>query len=152
MNCRARMAFVLALLVNPLICSSHGTRAAEEEPTILRAPDGPVYSISISPDGRTLASCGGYGNGILLWDLKTGKQVATLNDHTDQVWRARISPDGKLLASCSEDGTIILWDLHKRKQSSIIKPASRQVYSELAFSPDGKGLVSGSSTDEVLDY
>ena len=152
MNRIARMALPLALLVHPLICSSPGTRAADEEPITLRAPDGPVWSLSISPDGRTLASCGGYGNGVFLWDITAGKQLATLNDHTERVWRVSISPDGKLLASCSEDGTIILWDLDKRKQLSVIKPASGEVYSKLSFSPDSKGLVSGSSTDSALDY
>jgi len=38
-----------------------------------------VESISLSPDGQTLAS-GGWGNIIKLWNLSTGEEIRTLSN------------------------------------------------------------------------
>jgi len=39
---------------------------------------GVVLSIAFGPDGKTLASCGGYEKPIRLWDVASGKNTATL--------------------------------------------------------------------------
>lgn len=61
------------------------------------------------PDGKTLAS-GSIDRMVQLWDVATGKQLATLKRHTDPVWSVTYSRDGKKLASASQDKTIKLWD------------------------------------------
>ena len=48
---------------------------------------------------------------ICLWEVETGKQIATFNGHPTDVHALAFSPDNKLLASSSYDGTILLWDL-----------------------------------------
>ena len=48
---------------------------------------------------------------ICIWEVETGKQIATFNGHTTDVHALAFSPDNKLLASASYDGTILLWDL-----------------------------------------
>ena len=58
---------------------------------------GVVMSVAFSPDGKTLASVNG-GKSVILWDVKTGKNAATLPD-TNLVWSVAYSPDGKCLAS-----------------------------------------------------
>jgi WD40 repeat protein len=77
----------------------------------LKALTDKVYSVAFSPDGRTLAS-GSSGDGWpKLWDVKTGKELATLIGHGSIVFSVAYSRDGKTLASGSYDKTIKLWDV-----------------------------------------
>jgi len=48
---------------------------------------------------------------ICLWEVETGKQIATFRGHPTDVHALAFSPDNKLLASTGYDGTILLWDL-----------------------------------------
>jgi len=69
-----------------------------------------VLSVAFSPDGKTLAS-GSRDDTIKLWDIASGKNIATLEKHTDSVQSVAFSPDGNTLASGSMDKTIVLWDV-----------------------------------------
>lgn len=75
-----------------------------------------VRSVAFSPNGRTLAS-GGYHETITLWDVATGKNIATLNGHFQAVYCVVFNPDGKTLAAGMDDGTIKLWDVEMTKDA-----------------------------------
>src|SRR5438105_11784011 len=56
--------------------------------------DRTVLSMAYSPDGKTLAS-GSEDKTIKLWDVQSGKELATLRGHTERVLSVAYSPDGK---------------------------------------------------------
>jgi WD40 repeat protein len=65
----------------------------------------------------TLAS-GSGDKTIKLWDVATGKELATLKTHhMSWVWCVAYSPDGKTLASGDWNLTIILWLVQAAKQA-----------------------------------
>ncbi|MEH2128396.1 serine/threonine-protein kinase [Nostoc sp.] len=106
-----------------------------------------VLSVAISPDGKTIASSGD-DHTIKLWNLATGKLIASLNGHFQQVNVVVISPDGKLLVSASDDNTIKIWNLATRKQIRTLIGHSDSVHA-LAISADSETLVTGSDDNTI---
>jgi WD40 repeat protein len=70
---------------------------------VLRGHSDPVLALTLSRDGRTLAS-GSYDHNVKLWDVKTGNEIRTLaykkmEGVTEQVRSVSLSSDGKVVAS-----------------------------------------------------
>ena len=87
-----------------------------DEPTLIpRGLSGFKNVLTFSPDGAMLVGSGmeGWNSLIILWDVKTGRDLGALSGHTEPVKTLVFSHDGKMLASGSEDGTVLLWDWDK---------------------------------------
>ncbi|KAM3093608.1 toll/interleukin-1 receptor domain-containing protein, partial [Phormidesmis sp. 146-12] len=68
-----------------------------------------IYSVSFSPDGKTIAT-GSRDKTVKLWTLD-GHELRTLKGHTNTVHSVSFSPDGKTIATGSGDKTVKLWSL-----------------------------------------
>ena len=101
-----------------------------------------ALSVAFSPDGTILAS-GSQDFAVRLWDAETGRVIATLEEHTDEVPSVAFSPDGTILASGSRDRTIKLWEVVTGDEIATLERHADVVLS-VAFSPDGTILASGS--------
>jgi WD40 repeat protein len=91
----------------------------------------PLYAFAFSPDGKTLA--GGLVSSIVLWDVRTGKELHAQRGHASAVRFLALSEDGNTLASASFRGTIRFWDTRTGKERSPTFPGKFVV-----LSPDNK--------------
>lgn len=106
-----------------------------------------IYSVAMSPDGKTIAGASSERN-IDFWDFATGKKLQTLKGNTGRVYDIYFSPDGKKLVSASDDRKVIIWDVKTSKILYTLEGHQERVYTAI-FSPDGKTIAS-SSADRTI--
>jgi WD40 repeat protein len=112
----------------------------------------PVECVAFSPNGKILFSA--TDNMVGLWDMATAKNTAILNAHVYIVCSVALSPDGQAMATGGvpndgDNARIELWDLARKKNVSTIALQDQWAVESLAYSPDGKSLVSGMADGTV---
>ncbi len=78
--------------------------------TIARGAAGPVTAIAMSPDERSLLTAMGDG-GVRLWDLRLGRQIASLRGPGGVVTMLDIAPNGSRAVATSAQGRVTLYEL-----------------------------------------
>ncbi|HKI38872.1 MAG TPA: M56 family metallopeptidase, partial [Mycobacterium sp.] len=141
-----------------------------------------VRAAAISPDGAILAGAGedlkmgGAGNVIRIWDAATGRQIRELQGHNGSANALAFSPDGKQLAaggfsrrqgfanggravgSPDLSDSIHLWDvstgtdLRQFPGEPTEKWRDARDVNALAFTPDGRTLISGEENGSIVLY
>ena len=102
--------------------------------------DDSVLCLSITPDGKKLAS-GGCDRIVRVWDLSAGVAAAkleqTIENHADWVFGIALAPDGKHLLTSSRDKTAKVWDL-VAKESVLTFPEHQAGVWGVAAKADSK--------------
>ena len=95
-------------------------RGRQAGPGRRRAPAGAVFRLTLSPDGKTLLSCGA-DKAVRVFENFVSKHILT--GHNDWVYSVALSPDAKTVASGSWDGEVRLWNLADGKPIRTILAA-----------------------------
>ncbi len=100
-----------------------------------------VWAVAISPDGRTVLTCG-KDRKAQRWDALSGAALGAPLDHAYAVWSVAFSPDGRRILTGSGDderhaGEARLWDAATGAPLMPPLPHASQV-SATSFSPDGE--------------
>jgi WD40 repeat protein len=105
-----------------------------------------VTYVAFSPDGKQLAVAGGspqqFG-GLIVFDPVSGTKLSERRFGTDTFFKGAFAPDGQSVALGSATGAIYLIPLDTAGAPRILELHSDWVM-DVAFTPDGKQLVSGS--------
>jgi WD40 repeat protein len=81
---------------------------------------------------------------LKIWDAETGREIRTLEGHTDEVYGCAYSPDGTRVVSGSGDKTLKIWEAETGREIRTLEGHTDEV-NGCAYSPDGARIVSGSS-------
>jgi WD40 repeat protein len=151
-----------------------GSGAGAGVPAAFAGHDGWAFALAVSPDGRTLLT-GGTDGRLIWWPATFGygagaepgqrgakdpdKDKATdsprparvVAAHQGWVRSLAISPDGKLVGSCGNDRRVRVWSLAEGRMLLDLPGHDKPVY-RVAFTPDGKGLVSADLLGLVIHW
>jgi WD40 repeat protein len=132
---------------------------------VLRLPDGKeswrcavgdthVPDVAFSPDGKLLGAVA--GGKVLLWDGATGQPLPAITMPGDSgpfFEGMAFSPDGRFLVTCTgrrgDEGRVQLWELASGTLRQEFRGHASGVV-DVAFSPDGTVLASGSGDTTIL--
>jgi WD40 repeat protein/tRNA A-37 threonylcarbamoyl transferase component Bud32 len=108
----------------------------------VRGPGRDVAAFTFSPDGQRLALAS--GNEVRLFEVATGKEALAF-PRLDGVACLAFSPDGGLLAAGGSDRGVRAWETATGREALAL-PGHTGPVSFLAFSPDGRTILSASGT------
>lgn len=132
------------------------TAEAPEPMRKVKAHEGWIRAVALSPDGHFVAS-GGNDRMVRLWNVSDGAKVREFPGAERDVYAVRFHPSGEWLLAGDLDGKIHQWEVATGKLVRSLDAGPLHSYNDgqqvhyggvraLAFSPDAKSLVAGGLT------
>jgi WD40 repeat protein len=130
-------------------------RGDEGQETLTFPQDDEVRSVAVSPQGERIVSAGN-GTFALVWDAATHQRSFEFASHRMVVFAAAWHPNGRRIATAGSDGrehSVKVWDASDGRELdigiSVGRDSSSGPFQAVAFSPDGRYLVTGKSEGAV---
>jgi WD40 repeat protein len=125
--------------------------ATRESPALVRDLVGHtswVNACAVTPDGQRVVSASADKT-LRVWDLGSGRTLATLTGHLDDVLACAVTPDGRRVVSASAEHTLKVWDLESGDALATLYVRFGSVH--LCVASDGHNLLVASS-NKVLKF
>jgi WD40 repeat protein len=111
-----------------------------------KLPKSETRDAEFSPDGRSLATASSEKlTAGKIWNVETGELRFSLAATGQKSAQVVYSPDGRILATTNDKG-VNLWDAENGELLATLSEARYPV----AFSPDGRTMVTGARNDTAL--
>ncbi|MCF6365322.1 MAG: caspase family protein [Bacteroidales bacterium] len=108
-----------------------------------------ILDLEYSPDGNILASSG-MDNKVILWDLRSYRQMNILSGHNSPVSCIVFHPKEHIIATASDDKTVKLWEYPSGKLLKTYDFFTKEVKS-VDFKDDGTELACGSDSIYIIN-
>ncbi len=116
----------------------------------VKAHEGWLRALDVSPDRKLLATCGN-DHLVKLWSASDGKPIRTLEGHASHVYNVAFHPGGKTLVSADLKGFVKEWEVETGKPLRELDAKVFHKYDSgfaadiggirgMAFRPDGQFL------------
>jgi len=117
--------------------------------TVFEEGKNAVTALAFNHSGSWFASGDSKGN-VKIWDTKNYTLLETLEGHRSRIYDIDFSPEDNLVASSSLDGTVRMWDCENINNQPVVLTDHESWVLSIAFSPDGKRLVTSSNQKERI--
>ena len=116
-----------------------------------------VWCLAFSPDGQTLAVGTTFDYtlnraGVRLWQVATGAARGPLLPHKEWVDTLAWNPHGETFVTVTRGQTIHLWNAFSGEEilPGVLQPVGKGYGAKVAFSPDGKLIVTAGHGDGTV--
>ena len=124
-----------------------GTGDIQELCTFDQGPNAHISSVKWVQEGGGHLAVGVSSGMTQLWDVNQGKQLRSMDGHSDRV--GALSWNRHILSSGSRDTTIVNHDVRVARHQVATLESHTQEVCGLAWSPDGETLASGGNDNLV---
>jgi len=121
--------------------------ATEKRLTCHREKHGGINCLALASNQTTVITAG-QEKTMVYWDLRMADPVRSIN-LDEEVYGLSLSPDDRYLATCGTGLLVKIWDVAAGTEKSRGSGHSRAIQ-KLAFSPDGKQVVSAGMDHSIL--
>ena len=120
----------------------------KDETVLFRSDKNTISGISINSNGSRIAFVDKNGS-LRILDTRTNTVIKTLVAHSVRIMDVRFSPDDRQIATASLDNTVKIWDANNLNNRPIVINKHKTWVLSVAFSADGKYLVSGDEDGNI---
>jgi WD40 repeat protein len=115
----------------------------KEETVIFNSTSNTIFALAVNSTGSRIAF--GDKNGSLrIVDARTNNILRVIAAHSLRIFDVKFSPDDRQIATCSPDKSFKIWDVNNLTNKPITMSTHNAFVFSVAFSSDGKYLVSSS--------
>jgi len=101
-----------------------------------------IESASFDRTGKRIVYVADKG-GIVVRDLRSGREVSLGGVPKIYIWGAEFSPDGRYVAALPEKGDVLVWRVDRPGRPAFALKGHRGRAQELAYGPDGRLVTAG---------